>query len=102
MFNIFKTLFGNSDMSEIKNLIAENQAVVIDVRTPQEFAGEHPQGAKNIPLDKLSNNLNTIKNFKKAIVVCCASGMRSASAKALLQKAGIEQVYDAGSWVNLK
>ncbi|MCU0445588.1 MAG: rhodanese-like domain-containing protein [Microscillaceae bacterium] len=102
MFNMFKTLFGNSDMSEIKNLIAENQAVVIDVRTPQEFAGGHPQGAKNIPLDKLANNLNTIKNFKKVVVVCCASGMRSASAKALLQKSGIEEVYDAGSWVNLK
>jgi phage shock protein E len=102
MFNIFKTLFGQSDRSEIKNLLSQNQALILDVRSPQEFAGGHPQGAQNIPLDKLASNLHTLKNLKKPLIVCCALGMRSASAKALLQKSGIEQVYDAGSWVNLK
>lgn len=100
MFNLFKTIFGGNNTEEIKNLVAEG-AIVIDVRTPQEFAGGHFPKAKNIPLDKINANINQIKKFNKPIVLCCASGMRSANATAQLKNAGIENVYDAGSWHNL-
>lgn len=100
MLNIFKNLFGGNSEA-MKQLVADG-AVIIDVRTPGEFAGGHPKGAVNIPLDKLEANLNKIKAYKKPIIVCCASGMRSASAKSLLTKKGIENVNDAGSWSNLR
>jgi rhodanese-related sulfurtransferase len=38
----------------------------------------------------------------KPIITCCASGMRSGSAKAMLQSNGFAQVYNGGSWTNLK
>jgi rhodanese-related sulfurtransferase len=100
MFNLFKSIFGGKNTEEIKNLVAEG-AIVIDVRTPQEFAGGHYPKAKNIPLDKIKANIDQIKKFKKPVVLCCASGMRSASAASQLKSAGIENVYDAGSWYNL-
>ncbi len=79
----------------------ENGAVIIDVRTPAEFAGGHPTGARNIPLKQLSGRVNEIKSLKKPVVLCCASGARSASAKAILSSAGIQEVHDAGGWRNV-
>ena len=102
MFNFLKSLFGgSSDMTEIKQLLESGSAVIIDVRTPQEFAGGAPKGAKNFPLDRLEMNIEKLKAFQKPLVVCCASGVRSARAKGLLKSKGIENVYDAGSWYNL-
>lgn len=101
MLNMFKNLFGGGNGEALKQLVADG-AVIIDVRTPGEFAGGHPKGAVNIPLDKLDANLNKIKAYKKPIIVCCASGMRSSSAKSQLTRKGIENVHDAGSWSNLR
>lgn len=100
MLNFLKNMFSGTDMTEIKEIIA-NGGVIIDVRTPAEFSGGHPKGAKNIPLDRLESNISQIKNMKKPVVVCCASGMRSARAKSILSARGIENVYDAGGWHNL-
>jgi rhodanese-related sulfurtransferase len=100
MFKFLKSLFGKSNTEEIKSAL-QNGAVVIDVRTPQEYANGHYKGAKNIPLDRIDKNIQTIKNLKKPVIVCCASGMRSARAKAFLNKNGITEVHDAGSWYNL-
>lgn len=96
MINLFKSIFGGTDTAALKELIT-NGAVVVDVRTAGEFAGGHVKGAKNIPLDTLPNKAELIKGWKKPVVVCCASGMRSARAKSLLESKGIE-VHDAGPW----
>ncbi len=101
MLDLFKNLFGGSNTAEIKEIIA-NGGIIIDVRSAGEFAGGHAQGAKNIPLEQLQSNITKIKAFKKPIVVCCASGMRSARAKTVLTNQGIENVYDAGGWTNLR
>ncbi|GAB4481857.1 MAG: hypothetical protein OHK0057_37060 [Thermoflexibacter sp.] len=100
MFKFLKSLLGKSNTEEIKSAL-QNGAVVIDVRTPQEFANGHYKGAKNIPLDKIAQSIQTIKNLKKPVIVCCASGMRSARAKSFLSKNGITEVHDAGSWYDL-
>lgn len=101
--SFLKKLFGfsSADDEAIKQAIA-NGAVIIDVRTPAEFSGGHVQGSRNIPLQQLPHKLNEIKKLKKPVVLCCASGMRSASAKAIFKKEGIADVYDAGSWSNLR
>jgi phage shock protein E len=100
MFGFIKKIFGGNS-EEIKALV-ESGAVIIDVRTPSEFKSGHAAKAVNIPLDTLDKNINKIKNYKKPIVLCCASGMRSSRAKGVLINKGIENVHDAGAWVNLK
>ncbi len=104
MMNLLKSIFGgstNADQSPIDAARAQG-AVIIDVRSAAEFAGGHTDGAVNIPLDQLETKLGVIKNYQKPVIVCCASGMRSGRAKDLLTSKGITDLYDAGSWRNLK
>lgn len=101
MMNLLKSVFGGgSDNTKISEVIAQG-AVIIDVRSAGEFAGGHAKGAVNIPLDQLEAKLAQIKAYKKPIVVCCASGMRSARAKGFLAGQGIADLHDAGSWRNI-
>jgi rhodanese-related sulfurtransferase len=74
-------------------------AVVVDVRSPQEFASGASKGSVNIPLGELPKNLSRLDR-EKPVVVCCASGTRSAAAKALLRSNGFKNVINAGSWTN--
>ena len=94
MFSFLKKLFGpGTDFKALK----ENGAIIIDVRTPQEFDHGHIQGSKNIPLDKIQREVKTIKSFNKPIITVCKSGARSGMAKSILKSAGVE-VYNGGAW----
>ena len=73
------------------------EAAVIDVRTPQEFAGGHIGGSINIPLQEISQKVDEIKRMGKPVVLCCASGNRSGQAAVYLNNFGIECV-NGGSW----
>ena len=67
--------------------------VVLDVRTPEEFAAGHIHGAINIPHDQLPNRLAEIAGAKnKDIVVYCRSGRRSAIAQEALVAEGFKSV----------
>jgi phage shock protein E len=70
-------------------------AVIVDVRTPDEFRGGAYRGARNIPLDGLSGRLSEIPK-NKPVIVYCASGMRSAAAARKLKQAGYSDVTNAG------
>lgn len=67
-----------------------------DVRTPQEFANGHTEGAELLPLAEIENG--KLPNVDKGapIAVYCRSGNRSAHAKSLLEKAGFSNVKDLG------
>ena len=94
MFSFLKKLFGpGTDFKALK----ENGAIIIDVRTPQEYDHGHIQGSKNIPLDKIQREVKTIKSFNKPIITVCKSGARSGMAKSILKSAGVE-VYNGGPW----
>ncbi len=99
--NLLSKLFGSNDDVDFNQLISDG-AIVVDVRTPGEFSGGHVKNSINIPVDKLSAKVDELKNKKKAIIVCCASGGRSSAAKKILQSSGVEQIFDAGGWHNLK
>ena len=92
-------LFGGKNKQQVRQLIAEG-AVIIDVRSPQEFKMGNYRGSKNIPLDRIAAEAKKIKALNKPVVVCCASGMRSGQAKAILEKQGI-QVTNGGGWTSL-
>ena len=80
--------------------LVDQGAVIVDVRTPQEFAGGHAPGSRNIPLDRLSGQLGELDRARP-LLVCCASGARSAAAKGILLKAGFTKVDNAGPWRRL-
>jgi phage shock protein E len=97
--NIFQQLFGGGPSADLAGMIKEG-AFIVDVRTPGEFAGGHVNGSVNIPLDQLIQQLSKFKN-KKNIIVCCQSGGRSGQAKIVLEKSGIANVINGGSWNNV-
>lgn len=72
--------------AEAHRLVAEG-AILVDVRTPEEFASGHAEGARNIPVDDLNSRRSELSR-DKVIVVYCASGARSAHAASLLSQAG--------------
>jgi len=76
-------------------------AIIIDVRSSSEFASGHIKGSKNIELQQLKNQLNKIPK-DKVIITCCASGMRSASAKSILLQSGFPEVHNGGGWMSLQ
>jgi rhodanese-related sulfurtransferase len=81
--------------------VISNGAIILDVRTKDEYQSGHLKNSINIPVDKLSQNLKKL-NKNKPIITCCASGARSASARKLLESNGFEQVYNGGSWLSLR
>jgi phage shock protein E len=99
MLDFIKKLFGSSS-ADLGQLIS-NGAVVLDVRTKNEFDAGHIKGAKHIPLDKIPGQMDQIRRLNKPVITVCRSGSRSAMAKTILSKAGIE-AYNGGSWLSLK
>ena len=100
MFSTIKKLFGGSD-TDYAALIKQG-AIILDVRSKGEFNGGHIRGAVNIPVDQLDKNLGRIKDKNKPIITCCASGMRSATAKNILESNGYKAVYNGGGWSRLQ
>lgn len=67
---------------------------VIDVREPFEFQGGHIAKAKNMPLGKIADRLEELKNGNKEVVFVCRSGGRSMMAARKAQKAGLKSIYN--------
>lgn len=99
MIQTLKNILGIGPKVDFAELV-RNGAQIIDVRTKGEYNGGHIKGSINIPLDSLRNNLGKIKK-DKVVITCCASGMRSASAKGLLKSLGYAQVHNGGGWMSL-
>lgn len=73
------------------------EALLIDVRTPEEFARGYITGAKNIPVDEIENHAAELAPFKK-IYVYCLSGGRSQLAVTLLTARGVSaELYSVTS-----
>ncbi len=94
---IRKMLSGQSP--DLKEIIAKG-AIIIDVRSKGEYGTGHAKGSINIPLDMLSSQISTLDK-NKPVITCCASGMRSASARSVLRNSGFGEVYNAGPWQNI-
>jgi len=101
MISTIKKILGIGPKVDIGALIAKG-ALIIDVRSKGEYAGGHVNGSLHIPLDQLMDNLKKLKSKDQPIITCCASGMRSASAKRLLKSLGYTNVHNGGSWSGLK
>ncbi|MGN1035372.1 MAG: rhodanese-like domain-containing protein [Rhodocyclaceae bacterium] len=91
--NIYST---DVSVAEAIDLIKNKNAVIIDVRTPEEFAESHLPEANNFPVDTLSQNIETIKKLQrdKPLLVYCRSGKRSARAAEKLKNLGVNSLYN--------
>ena len=78
---------------------AAEGAVVVDVRSPAEFAAGNRPGSLNIPLDTLPDGAAKLDRTKP-VVLCCASGARSGIAAGILKTLGFRRVTNAGPWQN--
>jgi phage shock protein E len=100
MITAIKNLLGLGPKTDFSALVQEG-ALILDVRSKGEYASGHIKGSINIPVDQLRNNLGKLKEKNRAIITCCASGMRSASAKGILSSNGYSRVHNGGSWIGL-
>jgi len=98
MLDAIKNLFG-MDKTDYADLVKQG-AVIVDVRSKNEYSGGHIKNSLNIPVDQLEKNLSKLSK-DKSIITCCASGMRSASAKNILQNNGYKNVHNGGGWMSL-
>lgn len=73
-------------------------ATLVDVRSPEEFRGDHMQGSLNLPLDQIEALATTqLHDRQRAVLLYCLSGTRSAMAARKLKRLGYGQVHNLGS-----
>ncbi len=101
MINAIKNLLGIGPKVDYAQLVKEG-AIILDVRSKGEYAGGNIKGSINISVDQLGNNLDKLKDKNKPVITCCASGMRSASAKSFLKSKGYAHVHNGGGWMSLQ
>jgi len=82
--------------NEIKDYL-EKQAVILDVRTQEEWDEGHVATAKHIVLNLIPLELEQIKSWKKPVIAVCRSGARSGQATQFLANHGID-VINGGPW----
>ncbi len=93
--------FAANDLATIQSNISS--PIIIDVRSPQEFATGSIEGAVNLPLKGLPDSLLSEGiELDEEVVVYCRSGRRSAQAKTVLKAAGFELVFDGGPMSQLE
>lgn len=86
------------NVKELNNILSNNneEDLLIDVRTPQEYSRGHIEKSKNIELRNITEHIksNLKKYDKKNIYLICQSGSRSMNAALNIKKLGIKNVYN--------
>ena len=94
------------DSAAARDMI-DKGAVVLDVRTKDEFAEDHVEKAVNIPVQEFGTRIAEVDKLtggdkSKPIVVYCSAGARAAKAKAQLDAAGYKNVVNGGGLDDLQ
>ena len=93
IFDFFKQPDINQGVQEYQNTAG---AVLLDVRTPQEYREGHIPGSQNVPLQQLDKVEEVTENKDTVLYVYCRSGARSRQAVSLLQAMGYTNVHNIG------
>lgn len=100
MVNFLKRVWNRSANNNIlyddlKELMRNKEIYLIDVRSGQEYEEGHLDGAINIPVYNIENEIQKkVKDKKETIILYCSSGSRSKKAKNILEKLGYTEVYN--------
>ena len=99
VFNIFSKLNINDGVKKFRQT---PNAILLDVRTEEEYSETHIEGSTNLPLQKIEMATSIITDKNKPLFVYCRSGVRSAKAVAILKKMGYTNVNDIGGILDYK
>lgn len=85
--------------TEIKEYL-EKEAVILDVRTLEEWNEGHIEGSKHLVLTSIPLEIEQIESWSKPIIAVCRSGARSGQAAQFLAENGLD-VINGGPWQNV-
>ena len=97
--SLFGMFSNNENTEEIEEYLKKG-AIILDVRTLEEWNEGHINGSKHIVLNTIPENIERIKGFQKPIIAVCKSGGRSQSATDFLQHHGVDTI-NGGPWQNV-
>ena len=97
IFNFFRS---NDINEKLEDYNKETDAILLDVRRPEEYKDGHIPKAINIPLEKLEDRDFVLDD--KPIYLYCRSGVRSAKSKELLESYGYKNIKDIGGIIDYK
>ena len=97
IFDFLRSADINAGMAEYAS---DSGAVLVDVRTPGEYASGHIERSRNIPLDTLTSAQNAIPDKSTPLYIYCHSGARSRNAARVLRRLGYTSVRDIGGGTN--
>jgi|694.fasta_scaffold28506_6 phage shock protein E len=97
VFYLVTTLFAVASCNAQHKVPDYTNAMLVDVRTEEEFAGGSVKGAVNIPVDEVEDRLAEFGHDRQ-IVVFCRSGSRSSRAMSILKSHGYDNVSNGGTW----
>lgn len=90
-FNKFEALSPLLAVTKMNNL----DSIIVDVREPHDYIKGHIEGSRNIPVEKISDQLGSLEKYKnQPVIIVCQSGTRSIPACKTLTKAEFEYVYN--------
>ena len=93
-------MYKNINYKQAKQIMDNEQVILLDVRTEEEFVTGHIVNAINIPVDELEYRINELENKDIVIIVYCKSGTRSVIACEILEAYGYERIYNLGGVVD--
>ena len=93
LFDFLKQPDINQGVADYRNT---EGAMLLDVRTPQEYREGHIPGSKNVPLQTIDKIRSVADNKDTALFVYCYSGGRSRQAASMLQRMGYSNVQNIG------
>jgi rhodanese-related sulfurtransferase len=96
----FFGLFGGGISAASIEEYLKDGAIVIDVRTIDEYESGHVNGSKHIVLNSIPAKVNEIKKINKKVIAVCRSGARSGQAASFLKQQGIDAI-NGGPWQNV-
>ena len=96
--NICEKMFFRIDKTDLQydeamEIYKRENAILIDVRMPDEYREKHIEGAINIPIYEIDNLKNEIIDKDKVILLYCKTGKRSKIVKEILMQNGYRNVY---------
>ena len=74
---------------------------IIDIRTASEFDQGKVRDSINIPIDRISINLQRIREMPKPIIICSNFDSENEKAISFLKTNGIKEIYNGGSWTRI-
>lgn len=95
VYGYSRMIFSGKSAGKLKEILPE--AMVIDVRTVDEYKSGHFSGATNIPVDKISKSAKRLGSKESPKIIYCASGARAKQAARIMKSMGFSSVHVGGT-----